>query len=162
MDALGINLFSIVVYTILFIIIFIALEKFMLPGIRKSIAERKKLIEANQQKEQKLKDMETELVSKMNEDEKRVLKEAGNTSEEILTRASSEAQQIIEKAKSKAKNILDDAQNALVSKESKLDESFTKKVETRAMELLKEFYSDNKEELDQKLVEKFQKSLNKK
>jgi F-type H+-transporting ATPase subunit b len=161
MDALGINLFSIIVYCILFLIIYLALEKFLLPGIRKSIEERKNLMQANLEKENKLKDTETELLNNIKENEKKVLKEASETQEELVMRASTEATQIIEKAKVKAKNILEDAQNALEAKEKKLDETFNLEVEKRALELVKEFYGENKEELDKKLVEKFQKSLSK-
>jgi len=152
MEALGINLFSIAVYTVLFVIVYVLLNKYLLPGLRRSINDRQKLIEDNVRMQGELKqDAEAQQV-KLQKKEKEV--EARKRGEQIITDAETEASEIIKSAKNKAQNILADGKIALETKEQKLVDKLNEEVRLAAVKLAKEVYGKDGKEIDAQAVAK--------
>jgi len=148
MDALGINIFSILVYTILFGIIFIVLDKLLLPPLRKSIEARKHLIASNLLKSQELIDQRNSFTEEMRANEKEILQNSKLRAEEIIANSESEAIQLLKQAKAKSEEMLLDIKSALTIKESKLNATFIEKVRTASMNVFKAYYGED-EKLDQ-------------
>jgi F-type H+-transporting ATPase subunit b len=154
MEALGINLFSIAVYTVLFVIVYVLLNKYLLPGLRRSINDRQKLIEDNVRMQGELKqDAEAQQV-KLQKKEKEVVSEARKRGEQIITDAETEASEIIKSAKNKAQNILADGKIALETKEQKLVDKLNEEVRLAAVKLAKEVYGKDGKEIDAQAVAK--------
>ncbi len=154
MEALGINLFSIAVYTILFVIVFVLLNKYLLPGLRRSINDRQKLIEDNIRMQGELKQDAEAQHAKMQQKEKEVVLEARKRGEQIVADAEAEAAEIVKSAKGKAQNILSDGKIALDTKEQKLVDKLNEEVRLAAVKLARDIYGTDGKEIDAQAVAK--------
>lgn len=131
MDALGINVFSLVVYSLLFLIVYLLLDKYLLPGLRRNIKARQELIAANVAKVKELEEETARQQTQLSATEKEVLTVAKSRQEEIVAAAETEAREIISKAKQKAQGILADSKTAIQHKQQALEAEFEHKLNER-------------------------------
>jgi len=148
MEALGINLFSLIVYVVLFFIIYRLLKKYLLPGLSKSISERQKLIADNISLQKKLEEEEANLEKENKAFQQKLVKANKIKEQELIDKANKEAEAIITTAKNKSKIVLEDAQTAAKLAEDKLNKQFDERVAKKAAALLQELDKDNKLNLD--------------
>lgn len=160
MEALGINLNSIIIYTILFVIVLVLLQKYLFPGLQKSIAERKKLIADNVEKSKQLVEDQSRFVEDMSTKEKETLEAARNRKEEILAAAEKEAEEILAAAKKKAEITLDEAKSVLKNKQEKLEADYSERVRKAALTISKEVYGENNPNIDPAKIAKVLSELN--
>jgi F-type H+-transporting ATPase subunit b len=148
MEALGINIFSLVVYSILFFIVYLLLEKFLLPKLRENIEARRNLIEDTVEGNKKLEKDKAEFHEVLKAEQKKKLIETSKQAEEMLQSAEGEASEVVNKAKHKASNVLSDARQAGLTRQQKLEAKFDKEVKATAVEILKELKGKNIDELN--------------
>lgn len=157
MDALGINVYNLLIYIALFIVVFILLSKFLFPALSKSIDERIQLLENNKKMKAKLESDEKSMQENIKTQETEVLKEAKAQASQIISAAETEAMDIQKKAKVKADRVLEEAKSAVKIQEEKLKEQYEKDVRTMAVRIVKEVYS---EDLDAEKVSSVFKKIN--
>lgn len=148
MEALGINIFSLAIYSILFFGVYLLLDKFLLPQLRSNIEARKKLIADNLSDRESLDKEKMEFKEVLKAEQKKQLIETSKQAEEILNSAEGEAATLVSKAKGKATNVLSDARQAGINRQQKLQEKFEKEVKATAVELLKELNGRKIEDLN--------------
>jgi F-type H+-transporting ATPase subunit b len=138
MDALGINIQSLLIYLALFSIVYWIVAKFLIPALTKSIDERAAFIEKVRKDKEQLGTDAVAATESHKKQEKEVLSKATEKASIVLTDAEKEAEAIIKKANETAKSIVSDAQAAIERKKASLEESFDERVVTLVGSVLTE------------------------
>lgn len=153
MDALGVNIVNIVIYTILFGILYFVIDHFLIKMLDKTLEERKKRI--------------TEGLQYSDQMEKKLSK-TDAMAEKILAKARDDAKQIMEDAKKdvqaykieKEKEAKADADEILATAKERADlvlkkekTSFDQSVMTKAKEMVESLWRSKNSSLDTKYIE---------
>jgi F-type H+-transporting ATPase subunit b len=144
MDALGINLLNIIVYSVLFLIIFLVLKIFFVPKMEKALEDRQKEIakglKFSEETDQLRQDIETE--------KEKVLTQARSQKKEILAASKKQADEeyktLISQAKEKSNQIIADAQNIISMDNEKIKSEIDTQVNKKILEKLGKLAQDGK------------------
>ncbi|MDP4010150.1 MAG: ATP synthase F0 subunit B [Candidatus Shapirobacteria bacterium] len=144
MDALGINLLNIIVYSVLFLIIFLVLKIFFVPKMEKALEDRQKEIakglKFSEETDQLRQDIETE--------KEKVLTQARSQKKEILAASKKQADEeyktLISQAKEKSNQIIADAQNIISMDNEKVKSEIDTQVNKKILEKLGKLAQDGK------------------
>jgi len=144
MESLGINFLNIIVYSLIFLTLYLVLKIKFIPNIEKALSERQKIIEKGLSFAQEL-NQRKELIET---ERKNILAEAQKQKEEHLAIArkqiDEEHYQIVTSAKEKATQIIDEARN-IVSLENKTTaDRINKVVDEKTMAKIKLLASQGK------------------
>ncbi len=148
MEALGINLNSIIIYVILFTILYIVIDKKFLPSLRKTLAARQKEIQNISKLKSEAEEAKVALESKVNEQLKKAQNQARTESKELLEQSKNKADEIITQAEKKADSILKEAKIAQEQMLSKLKDQYEKDVRAGVIFMLSEVFDQDIKSVD--------------
>lgn len=153
MEALGINITSILIYTILFVLIYFISRKFFLDKLVDTLAQRqadiKKGIELRESMEAEMKKLE----QRQDEVLAAAKEEAKNAVGKAMADAKEQRKQLLEDTKKEAEQIIAKANERLEQERGKLEADLNAKVEAAAMRVVKEVYKQDKANIDRKLID---------
>lgn len=143
LDSLGIQLKPIIIYTILFVIVYVIMKKFVLDKLFEIMDKRQSEIKEGLEMKGKF-ESETERSAQ----EKQAALSAGKTEVEATkTQLKKDndltKKEIIENAEKEAEEIVKSAKIKLESDKKKLEADFDKRVETKAKEIAKDILADS-------------------
>lgn len=154
MDALGINIFNIVVYTVLFVILYVVLKKYLAKPVMDMLEKRAAAVAKVQADREeiaaKMDDLE-KTKAKLTEKMQQELKEER---EKSLADAKAEKQKIVSAAKKEAEIIVAKANQKLEQERKQQEEQLAEKIEQATLIVLKEVYNTDKTSIDKKLIQK--------
>jgi F0F1-type ATP synthase membrane subunit b/b' len=136
MEALGINLQSLLIYLALFAGVYFIVVKFLIPPLSKSIDERAAFIEKVKKDRELLDQNVVKVSAQQKETEKEILKDSTEKANGVIEAAEKEADEIIKKANKDAKVIIADAQDAIEKKKVAIEKDFEMRVQKEVGELL--------------------------
>jgi F0F1-type ATP synthase membrane subunit b/b' len=128
MDALGINIQSLLIYLALFGIVYSIISKALLPALLKSIDERSILIAQVRKDKERIGIDKTAAEDQVKQLEKETLVKATEKANTVVDEADKEAVIIIKKANETAKSVVSDAQAAIEKKKESLQAKFDEEV----------------------------------
>lgn len=128
MDALGINVQSLLIYLALFSVVYWIVAKFLIPALTKSIDERAAYIAKVGKDQEQLKIDKAEAEESGKKKEKATLSAATEKAAAVVSEAEAEAAVIVKKANETAKSIITDAQAAVENKKEQLEKNFDERV----------------------------------
>ena len=117
MQALGFNLLSFIINLVLFPVLFVVLNKFLVPPLLKNINARKKLLEDNLKLQAEIELHKEKLEKEAKQKEAKLIEKAELQAEEIISQANTEAKSIVETAKEKSKTMLDEVKELIAKKQ---------------------------------------------
>jgi F0F1-type ATP synthase membrane subunit b/b' len=156
MDALsqlGINLVNIVIYSLLFLVIYIILSKFVLKGFIETLEKRQQAIKDNESLGQNLNQQKEKLAADVESTIKEAKLKARETVNLAIKEAKEEKTKIIDSGKKEAELIIEKANSKLEVEREKLNKEMEGKIELAAKKALMEIYQTDKVEIDKKLIE---------
>lgn len=134
MDKLGVNLFSIILYSSFFLILYVVVKIFLVPKIEEALEKRQKEIERGLSLS---KDIDV-LKEEVEKDRKKVIAEAQKEKQEILDqvqkRANDKSDNLIKEAKEKSHKIINDANELIKQKEKMIELSVDQQVKEKVKE----------------------------
>jgi F0F1-type ATP synthase membrane subunit b/b' len=152
--SLGIQLKPIIIYTILFIIVFIVVNKVLLSRLFDIIEKRQKEIDEGVKLkgsyENKMGEIEIEK-AKVNDN---VKQEIAKSEKELRSQIFEEQDKIIERAKQEAEDILESAKAQNKLEKAKLEKEFDGRVNKRAIELTLNILKEYNLKPDEKNINK--------
>ncbi|MBP9759201.1 ATP synthase F0 subunit B [Candidatus Dojkabacteria bacterium] len=154
MEALGINLVSIIIYIILFAVLYLLMNKFFLKKIFIALEKRQEDLdkghEYTSKAEEKLKNIDIEsrkIIEKSKEDAKTI-------KENILHESEIERKALLEKTKLEASLIIEKANKRFEEYKKDHDARVQQEIGEKAMQIVKELIGDEKQ-LDKALVDRY-------
>jgi len=159
MEALGLNIVSITIYIILFVVVYLVLNKFLVKKLLQIIEQRQQTAKNSIDLQTNLQKQMAEMEQKKKESFAATKAESMKTVAEVLHEAKAEKAKILEEAKKEAQAIVEKAEKFLDQERVKLEAEMAAKVEAAARKVVKEVYQANKTEIDQKLIEQALKGL---
>ena len=105
MEALGINIFNIIIYIILFIVLYFVLDKYLLKSMMKMLAKRQQDLKGLQSQKETMQKSEAELNTKHGELKTEVKKENQEAFDKIIKEAKEEKAKILADARVEAEQI---------------------------------------------------------
>ncbi len=154
MEALGINLFNIIIYTILFAILMVVLKKYLTKPVTDMLDKREADIKFVHEQKEKLHTAEVELETQKEKLEAEVISANKASREEVLKAAREEKAQILEEAHKEAAAIIASANKKLEQDRKTLEDQTETKVQNAVAKVLKEVYGQEKTSVDRTLIQK--------
>ncbi len=154
MDALGINIFNIVVYTVLFIILYVVLRKYLAKPVMEMLEKRAAAVAKVQADKDELAIKYDELEKSKAKLTEEMQQELKAEREKSLADAKAEKQNIITAAKKEAEMIVAKANQKLEQERKQQEVLLAEKVEQATIKVLKEIYNTEKSSIDKKLIQK--------
>lgn len=154
MDALGINIFNIVIYTILFIVLFFMLKKYLAKPLTEMLEKRAKAVADVQNGKEEIVKERDELNKRSTSLEEKLKREMKDEHDKVILETKQERQKMLADAKAEADAIIAKANARLDQERKVLDEEMTGKIEKAAIKVLKEVYNTEKTSIDPKLIQK--------
>ena len=159
MEALGLNIFNIVIYVVLFTILYLVLNKFLIGKMIVMLEKRQQaLIDAEAQKV-KLGEQEVELKEKIAEVKEDLRKENKIAYDKVIDEARADKQEILAQARVEAEGIKEAAGKQLAIEKEKIEEEMSANVSVAVQKVMKQIYQGRKQEIDQNLIQKALKEL---
>ncbi|MEI7579614.1 MAG: ATP synthase F0 subunit B [bacterium] len=153
MAALGINIVSIFIYSLLFLVVYLIINKF-LSGPLLSILEKRRLAIDSGLQQAEAAAKERENISKEKE---AILAAAKKEAQQAFTASKKDAEaekaKYMEKAKKEADAIVFKANERLEVERKKLQDDYRVKLEAQAVAIAKEVYQIDKVSIDKKLID---------
>lgn len=153
MDALGINIFNIIVYTILFVLLCVILKKYLAGPLMSMLEKRAQAVHDVQKGQEDLAKNREELNNRSATLEEKLRKELKDEREKAITEAKAEKQKIIEAAKKEAEAIVEKANQRLDQERKQQEQAMASKVQQATARVLKEVYHTDRKEIDPKLIQ---------
>ena len=160
MDALGINIVSIVIYTVLFVLVYLVLNKYLVKRIIEILEKRQLTVKENFVLKASLEKQNQQLEQQKKDTFTATKAEAEKTMAQVLKGAHTEKAKILEEAQQEAQEIIEKAEKFLENERTKLSLEMTDKVKTAAQKVVEEVYQTNKLDIDRKLIDKAISELN--
>ena len=159
MEALGLNIFNIVIYVVLFTILYLVLNKFLIGKMIVMLEKRQQaLIDAEAQKV-KLGEQEVELKEKIAEVKEDLRKENKIAYDKVIDEARADKQEILAQARVEAEGIKEAAGKQLAIEKEKIEEEMSANVSVAVQKVMEQIYQGRKQEIDQNLIQKALKEL---
>src|SRR3989304_6205394 len=159
MEALGLNIVSITIYIILFVVVYLLLNKFLVKKLLQIIEQRQQTAKENIDLKGNLQKQLEGMEQKKKEFFAATKAESMKTIAEVMQEAKAEKTKIIEQAKQEAQLIIEKAEKFLNLEREKLEDEMAGKVAEAARKVVQEGYQANKSEIDKKLIEQALKEL---
>jgi F-type H+-transporting ATPase subunit b len=155
MEALGINLANLLIYSVLFLVFYWLMDKFLFSSLVEALNKRKEQIKKGLE-------LTVEMEKKMNNLEKeyeKKLEKAGNEARAIIKQAKAEADQLksveLEKAKKSIAEIIENAKVKADAEREKMKEGIKKEMSSLIVDTLEAVLADSLDEKSKhKLVDK--------
>lgn len=153
MEALGINLINIIIYTVLFVVVYLVLKKYLLSKLMEMIEKRQKTVKDTIELKNNLQKEQEELESK----QKEVIAETRAAAKEELAQMRKEAEadklKLLQQAKTEAQEIIAKAEKRLAQEREKMTVEMNEKVELAVKKVVQQIYQQDKVEIDKKLID---------
>jgi len=153
MEALGINITSIFIYSILFGIVYKILNKYLTGPLIDIIEKRKNDAKEGVRIKKQIQD-ELDSIAKVGENKLNEARlEAKSIKDSVRESGKIYRQEIIEKAKKEASLIIEKANDRLDIERKKMQTEFADKLEQEARKMAKELYNMDKVNIDKKYID---------
>lgn len=159
MEALGINVVSIIIYIALFAVVYFIINKFLLKSIVSTLEQRQKDIKQGLELKSSMEKKMEELTKEKQEIMAEARNEAKKVVNEALEAAKSERQGILAEAKQEAEQIVEKANQKFEVERKRLESELEDKVETATRKAVADVYDRNKLDIDKDLINKAIKEL---
>ncbi len=154
MDALGINVINILIYSLVFLVLYIILNKFLFNKILNFLEKRKQDIQDTIKLKKNLQEKHENLENQTKIIKSKAQKQAEKQATQIISTAKKEKQEILKTAKLESEQIIQKANQRLELEKEKQEKQFQKQIEKKVNEKIKQIYKEYKIEIDKAYVEK--------
>ena len=159
MEALGINIVSIMIYILLFAVVYFIINKFLLKSIVSTLEQRQKDIKEGLE----LKNSMEVRMEELTKEKEKIMAEARNEAKKVvneaLEAAKSERKDIFAEAKQEAEQIVEKANQKFDVERERLESGLEARVEKATRKAVADVYERNKLEIDKDLINKAIKQL---
>lgn len=154
LQALGINITSIIIYTILFVAVYLIIKKFMVKPLTSILEQRKSDIQEGLDLKDQMQIKMTELDQKKEEILKEAKIEAKKMVDAAMEEAKAERKKLLEQSKQEADSMISKAKERFEQESKKMQAELDTKVDKAARKIVKEIYLQDKINIDKNLINK--------